>query len=135
MRHSLEVENREFIRVKASLPVEYKFLGRKKDHPDLGVTFQGKTENLSGGGILLKGPLPDPDWVSQLLMQKIAVGVKLSLPGEKIPVVALCRAAWIEGTQKGSGKKKDVYFGLAFREISLKDRDRIFEYVIKDQMP
>ena len=68
-------------------------------------------------------------------MQRIVVGVKLNLPSLEKPVIALCRVAWLEGAKKRAKESAEVLFGLKFREISLKDRDRIFEFIIRDQVP
>jgi hypothetical protein len=92
---------------------------------------RGNVFNLGAGGLLLEGPLPDSTWIPELIKQKIVVGVKLSLPTEAKPIGALCRVAWIDGSKGASDHNQ---FGLAFREISGRDKDAIFEYIIHGLM-
>jgi c-di-GMP-binding flagellar brake protein YcgR len=126
-----DTERRDFIRVRAELPVKYRFLSSE---PGL-VTdevFVGSTSNISGGGLLLVGEIPNADWISALLMERIAVGVSLELPGDPDPVEALTRAGWVEALDE---RARRCSLGLRFKEITREDLDRIFRYVIGAQMP
>ena len=124
-------ERREFVRIRASLAVRFKFLGRSGE--DLtGEVHEGMSQNVGGGGLLLEGKLPDLAWIPDLLMEKIVIGVNLMLPDSPEPVKALCRVAWIEAMEEGSTK---CAIGLMFREITREHKDLIFKYVIKTQMP
>ena len=134
MSYSHKPENREFVRISTELPVEFKFIGDKKVFPNSGGLISGTTPSLSGGGMMVVGPLPDRTWIPRLIMQKIIIGVKFHLPGDDQPVVALCRVVWIKDADTKSEDKNAVRFGLKFKEISFRDRDRIFEYVIHNQM-
>ena len=132
MNYSLKTDKREFIRVEKELPTEYKFLGDEPNFPDMGKMFKGTVNSISGGGMRLIGPLSDRSWIPRFIWQKIIVGVRFLLPGSDEPVAALCRVAWIEDDdEKGSN---NVKFGLIFREISNKDHDRIFDFVIHSYM-
>jgi c-di-GMP-binding flagellar brake protein YcgR len=126
-----DMERREFIRVRAELPVKYRFLSHE---PGL-VTdeiLDGSTNNLSGGGLLLVGEVPNADWITGLLMERIVVGVNLILPGAPEPVKALTRVAWVEALDERAHR---CSLGLKFKEITKEHLDRIFKYVIKAQMP
>ena len=126
-----DLERREFIRVRAELVVKYKFLSHgAQSVPD--EVFEGTTSNLSGGGLLLVGTIPNTDWITGLLMDRIVVGVNLFLPGDAEPVKALTRTAWIEALDE---RAQRCSMGLRFKEITKEHLDRLFKFVIKAQMP
>jgi c-di-GMP-binding flagellar brake protein YcgR len=130
---SFTSEKREFVRVKVSLPVRYKFLSHEiEGTPEAMEIHEGTTNNLSGGGLLLKGRIPRLEWISGMLMEKIAVGVNLYLPKFDLPVKALTRVAWIEGLEEGSQK---CHLGLRFKEIAGDGEDQILQFIIKCSMP
>jgi len=124
-------ERREFIRVCVALPVKYKFLSHEPGFPSDEI-LEGSTDNLSGGGLKLLGPVPNLDWLAGLLSRRIAVGVNIFLPGQARAVKALTRTLWVEGLQK---RAQSCLLGLRFREISREDRERIVQFIIKSQMP
>lgn len=127
-----EQERREFIRVKVEIPVRYKFLAKHRQDAELNTIYEGFTTNLSGGGLLLMGKLPVLAWLADLLMQKMAVGINLYLPLHEAPIKALTRVAWIETIEEQTQR---TAFGLKFREITADDKDKIFRFVIKAQLP
>lgn len=126
-----DLERREFIRVRAELPVKYKFLSHD---PGFGSeqVYDGTTNNLSGGGLLLLGTVPNADWITGLLMERIVIGVNVFLPGGGKPVKALTRTAWIEALDE---KAQQCSLGLKFKEVTKEHLDRIFRFVIKAQIP
>ena len=128
MSENYEIEKREFFRTGIDFPVEYRFLdvGSPEQYPE---TYKGKTENLSGGGLLLSGPIPHKSWVPDLLMGKILVGVKITLT-DSTCLRALAKMAWLE-------RQDDSFclMGLRFREISQKAQDQIIELVLDRHMP
>ena len=111
--------------------MKYKFLSQSANFNSDEV-FDGVTSNLSGGGLLLVGALPNTDWITDLLMERIFMGVNVFLPGTSEPVKALTRTSWIEALDERVHK---VSMGLRFKEISKEHLDRIFQFVIKAQMP
>jgi c-di-GMP-binding flagellar brake protein YcgR len=126
-----DAERREFIRVRAELPVKYKFLSHQPGLvPD--EIFEGTTNNLSGGGLLLVGSIPNTDWITGLLMERIVVGVNVLLPSDPEPVKALTRTAWVEALDERAHR---CSLGLKFKEITKVHLDKIFKFVIKAQMP
>jgi c-di-GMP-binding flagellar brake protein YcgR len=133
MSAGFESERREFVRIRVSLPVRYKFLSRDLDGtPEGDEIHEGSTNNISGGGLLLKARVPHLQWLPDLLMQKMVIGMNLILPHDDMPVKALTRVAWIEALEEGSQKAQ---LGLRFKEISQEDEDRILQYIIRCQMP
>jgi c-di-GMP-binding flagellar brake protein YcgR len=124
-------ERREFIRVRERCRVTYRLLGRDEHNSSL-EPLEGFTENISGGGLKLIGPLPNPDWIAEMLLGRMAVGVTIGLPDGSGPVSALARTAWVEVADR---KKQTFLLGLRFREISREDRERIVQFVIKSQLP
>ena len=132
MDQPYEQERREFVRVKLEVPVRYKFLCRERTEPDFDRVYEGTSWNISGGGLLLAGRIPVYGWIPELLLQKIMVGVNILLPGQDDPIKALAKVAWIESIEEATQR---CGIGLKFREITTHDRDNIFQFVIRSQMP
>jgi c-di-GMP-binding flagellar brake protein YcgR len=128
---SFDPERREFVRVRADLPVRYKFLSQDNAFVSDEV-FEGTTSNISGAGILLVGQMPNSDWITGLLMERIVVGINLFLPGDSDPLKALTRTAWIEALDEHAQR---CSMGLRFKEITKEHLDRLFKFVIRAQMP
>lgn len=130
MSFEYETEKREFVRIKVDIPVRYKFLSRDFELDEDNVR-EGITRNISGSGLLLLGHMPQPEWITPLLMQRIVLGVNILLPMIENPVKALTRVAWIEAIPEGADR---CAMGLKFREITKEGQDEIFRYVIRSQM-
>ena len=128
---SFDPERREFVRVRADLPVKYKFLSQDSALVSEEV-LAGTTSNISGSGILLVGEMPNSDWITGLLMERMVVGINLFLPGDAEPVKALTRTAWIEALDE---QTRRCSMGLRFKEITKEHLDRLFKFVIRAQMP
>ena len=128
---SYESERREFVRIKTNLSVRYKLLSRTGEGIEDKIR-EGTTRNLSGGGLLLMGGLPNIAMIPDLLMEKIVVGVNLILPDAGESVKALTRVAWAEAFEESSEK---CALGLKFKEITKEHQDLIFRFIIKSKMP
>lgn len=124
-----ELEKREFIRPAVSLEVEYRFVYSSdlSRYPQL---YRGRTENISGGGLLLRGEVPCRDLVPDLLMGKVLLALRVFLPGVEEPLLALGRVIWVEGLDEGGGGNLEVLLGVGFREISLRFLDVLIEFVV-----
>ena len=140
-----ERERRGFVRVKAEIPVRYRFLSQDHTFP-AHARLMGAARDLSGGGVLLVGEVPEADWIPGLLTERIFVGVEIDLPAEEgrgegrgegqapapEQIRALARAAWVE---VAPGEPAGRYLmGLRFKEITRDDLDRVFRFVISRQM-
>ena len=133
MEISFFSENRDYLRVRAEVPVRYRFLSNTINHPSLGEMFEGVTQDLSGGGILLKGRVPEQAWIPELLMERITLAVSIYLPDAHEPVKALARVAWLN---TGEGRNEDICdMGLKFREVTREAQDRVFQYILGDLLP
>lgn len=127
MEYSFVRENREFMRIKTEVPVRFRFLSDLVKAPEMRVVHEGATANLSGGGILLVGCVPHEQWIPELLMEKILVGVEIEIPDLEDPIRALTRVAWVETVDVDTMK---CHMGLKFKEITQRSQDRIFQYII-----
>ncbi len=133
MNDQFSKEKREFTRIDAEIPVQYSFMCDYRDEPELDKTYEGKTEDISGGGLLLKGKIPELSWVPELLTNKMKVAVKLQLQEEdKSDINALTRVAWIETIDEFTLESQ---MGLSFTEITNEDQDQIFNLVIQKKAP
>lgn len=132
VEEQFQQERREFVRVKLDVPVRFKFLTKTIADPELDKIYEGVTQNLSGGGLLLHGKLPKLEWIPELLMQKMVIGIQMELPTEAEPIKALTRVTWIETIDENTNR---CAIGLKFKEITLSDKDKIFNFIIKTQLP
>lgn len=132
MTASFEYERRKFIRLPIAVPVRYKFLSREITGEAMDEIHEGVSQNIGAGGLLLRGKLPDPQWLSKLLTKRMFVGINLLLPNSERPIKALCRVIWSSAVE---GEQGVVVMGLEFQEITHKDQDTITQYIIKAQMP
>lgn len=129
----LEPERRDFVRVSADIVVRYRFRHLARKDPDAtDKVLTGATTNLSGGGLLLRGPIPEISIVTQLITGKAMLDVELTLPGDPTPILAKARCAWVETVEEETLR---CHLGLRFTEITPEDKERIFRYVIRVQMP
>jgi hypothetical protein len=124
--------HREFHRVETEIAVRYRFLpaasGVECPGPE---SFEGRTANLSAGGLLLEGRVPDDGIIGDLIMGRVLVGLELGLPGEggERVLKTIGRVAWMEGLEHGL---EGVLIGLHFDEITAEDRERLVEFVIRN---
>jgi c-di-GMP-binding flagellar brake protein YcgR len=132
MTSSFEQERREFVRIKLEIPIRYKFVAPHIKDERLEKIYEGYTSNLSAGGLLLKGPVPDFGWIAELLLGKMVLGVNILLPTEIDPIKSLVRVAWVEALDE---KTKFCTMGIKFKEMTREDQDKIFKFVIRSQMP
>lgn len=124
-------ERRKFVRVNIDLPIQYTFTSLDPRKPIEGDTHTGFTRNISQGGLLLIGRIPNLDWISPLLMSRIVVAVSFELsPDKNDTIKSLCRAAWLETVEE---KSQRAAFGLIFSEISRVDQEKVQQFVIKSQ--
>ncbi len=101
MEISFFCESRDYLRVKANVPVRFRFSGERLEDSALEQEYEGVSRDLSGGGLLLRGPIPDDSWIPDLLMERITIVVQVFLPDAHEPVRARARVAWID-TGKGA---------------------------------
>lgn len=123
-------ERRQFIRVRTAIPVRYKFVtpsGEKVSD----ALYEGSTVNLSSGGLLLLGKLPDPSVLVDLLMQRTWISLNMMLPGDAAPVKAIARAVWAERYDEATGMFPVGYY---FEEIADADKSQIQRHVIRAQI-
>lgn len=125
----LKEERREFERIQEILPVRYRLLSVS----DLAVADsvrEGQTIDINPKGILLRGTLPTLDYIVPLLTQKMLVAVEIKMPRPNTVVKALARVAWVEAVEEADNR---CTMGLAFNEISVEDREKLFEFVVLQQ--
>jgi len=128
---SLEYGRRDFIRLPFAVPVYYNFLSQDVAGAAIERVYEGTSQNIGSGGLLLHAELPDSEWLAPLLMRTMHIGVNLQLPDNPEPVKALCRVAWTSAVDSDD----KIVLGLAFQEIARDDRDIVTRYIIKAQMP
>ncbi|MBI2194425.1 MAG: PilZ domain-containing protein [Planctomycetes bacterium] len=125
----LEEERREFDRIQEIMPVRYRLLS-VSDIPLADGVRDGQTIDINPKGILLSGTLPSLDLVVPLLTQKVLLSLEIRLPKPQTVVKALARVAWVEAVDEA---RKQCTMGLAFNEIALEDREKLFEFLVLQQ--
>ncbi|MCD6404943.1 MAG: PilZ domain-containing protein [Planctomycetes bacterium] len=123
-------EHRKFVRINLSLRVKYRFISTGPDFAEERV-YEGQTNNIGGGGLLLTGQVPSVDWITELLMEKVLLALTVDLP-EGPPVQAIARVAWLEAIDQNT---EVCQLGLTFKEITGENRDRILDFVITAHAP
>ena len=126
-----ESEKREFVRVGVAVPVKFRLISQSPEVTVPDDYIDGETANVGAGGILLVGPIPRGELITELLVQKVIVGVRIFLPGEGNPVEALARVAWLEAIDEEQNK---CSLGLAFKEITSEAQDALFRFVIGSRL-
>jgi len=132
MTAQFEFEKRQFIRLPMAVPVRYKFLSREKTSPEMDSVREGVSQNIGAGGLLMRGKLPDTDWLGLLLTRRMFVGVNILLPNSERPIKALCRVIWSSAVEEDQDQ---IVMGLEFQESTHADQDQITQYIIRAQMP
>ena len=132
MTTTFDFEKRQFIRLPMAVPVRYKYLSREMRGQEMETVHEGLSQNVGAGGLLLRGKIPEANWLSKLLTRKMFVGINVMLPSSDRPVKALCRVIWCSAIEDD---KNVVVMGLEFQEVTNKDRDLITQYIIRAQMP
>lgn len=82
--------------------------------------------------MLLESRLPRMDLVTDLLTGRQGIDVELLLPGDPVPIRASGRVAWVETVEEATLR---CHLGVRFLAIEPADKERIFRYVIRVQMP
>jgi c-di-GMP-binding flagellar brake protein YcgR len=127
----MESERREFTRLRSRIGVRFKYLTSSLQHSDLERVYEGTTTNLSIGGLLLAGPLPQLDWIKELLLGRMSIGVNLQIPKGVEPLKALARLTWIESFEDGSMATR---MGLKFQEMPAEHRRALSEFLVREAM-
>lgn len=129
---SYDQEKREYIRVGLQIPVRYKFICQHITGPMVEKIYSGSSNNISPGGLLLAGEIPDFNWIPDLLLHKIIMGVNFLLPNGENVIKALARVAWIGALEE---QTRLAQMGLKFKELTTEDKDQIMRFVIRSQLP
>lgn len=122
-------DRRGFYRLEKSLIVTYRFVGNGGTDSQFKKVCKGKTKNISTTGILLIGAMPKPEWISDLLTQKIIVALSINMPGKGKAIKAIGRLAWLDVTLSEEDAQYEM--GIFFKEISEDDKERIVRFIIE----
>ena len=126
---NFESDRRDFPRLRRSIPVRYKFLSSTVKEDALERVCEGSTQDLSIGGMLLTGPVSRLEWVKDLLIGRMDIGVNLQLPGNDVPVKALGRVAWLEAAD---AEAMSMRIGLRFLDMPPDHRRVLSDFLMKE---
>ncbi len=119
-------ERRRYYRLTFELDVRYKFVSQmieiKQDK-----FYEGKSNNISVGGLLLKGIIPNPEYISRMFLNEIAILTYIFLPRLTEPIKALASLRHIEILDKNI----NLYnMGIEFTEITNESKNILSEFII-----
>ncbi len=123
-----ESDRREFPRLRCKLLIRYKMLSTAVQDPGMDQVFEGTTTNLSMGGLLLTGPIPNLDWVKDLLLGRINVGLNFLLPGQEVPAKALAKISWLEAKDE---EAMSFRIGLRIVDMPADHRRTLSEFLMQ----
>ncbi len=125
---------RERTLVKLRTPIEgrFKFLSKTRQDVEQDQVYEGTVPAISAQGCLMAGKIPRLDWLPDLLTHKMMLGLNLLLPNDPDPIKALGEVGWIEKIEEETGR---CQIGVTFKDIQPADRNRIFAYQVKAQLP
>ncbi|MBI3722868.1 PilZ domain-containing protein [bacterium] len=110
-----------------NLEVRYKFLSKLPGWKSSEV-YTGKIINLSKGGALFMGTVPDTSWLPKLGEGSILLGMNVIAPGYK-PVKALASLRWTRATEP------QLYeLGVQFEQLEPEHRTTLDRFLISHQI-
>jgi len=124
-----ESDRRSFPRVRKAVPVRFKFLSSSVKDPEIEAVYEGSTQDLSLGGLLLLGPVPRMEWLKDLLLGHIQIGINLALPTSFTTVKALTRLSWIEARDPDA---LTFRMGLRVVDIPSDSRSALSDFLSKE---
>lgn len=122
-------------RVSDNLEVRYKFLSHLENF-QCETVFAGVVLNLSKGGCLFVGPIPEPSWLPQLGQGLVLIGMNIMIP-ESRPVKALASLRWtrpgptIMAQRFGSPAYE---LGVQFEQVDAAHRNKLEKFLIGHQL-
>jgi c-di-GMP-binding flagellar brake protein YcgR len=124
----LRRESRVRIGEARRITAKYKFLSSINEYQCEDI-FEGTVVDLSRGGALLEGVIPDPTWIPGLLDGQIQVGMFIYIP-QSDPVKVLGTMRWSRPVE-GTLPEENLYaIGLRFEEISDDHKKNLSKFLI-----
>ncbi|MCE9583086.1 MAG: PilZ domain-containing protein [Planctomycetes bacterium] len=123
---------RALVKLRTPLEVRFKFLSKTRQEAEQEQVYEGTAPAISAQGCLLAGKIPKFDWLTDLLTQKMMLGINLLLPHDPDPIKVLGEVGWIERIDEATGR---CQIGVTFKDIQAADRSKIFAHQVKAQLP
>ena len=103
------VDKRVFFRLPLEMPVRFRLENATNE-----VWREGKTANLSSGGMLLQTARLEPEEKDRIVGDQVSVLVELALPGVSVPLRTLAQAMWAEDPD---GPEDMTRIGFRFKDL------------------
>lgn len=115
-----------------NLDVHYKFLSHAEDY-QCDTIFKGVVANLSKGGALFVGPIPGPEWLTQLDTGSVLIGLNIMAPDDRIKALSSLR--WTRPVEAAEfGLEGPCYeLGVHFEQIDPLHRNTLSKFLIGHQ--
>jgi c-di-GMP-binding flagellar brake protein YcgR len=121
-------KRRRFTRVNVELSVAYAFISSSGNNIS-DQTFHGTSRDISGGGCLLEGTIPNLEWIPDLLLERIKLKADIVFPQDDTRLHTEGKVAWIDPRDPG---EETFQLGLEFEELNDDERKQIVEFVIRE---
>ncbi len=119
-------ERRRYYRINCELDVRYKFVSQyieiKQDK-----FLETKSSNISVGGILIKGIIPDLNYIPHMFLNEIIILLYIFLPRAAEPLKALASLRHLEIVDKSINL---FNMGLEFTEITSESKNILSEFIL-----
>jgi len=128
---SMPVNKRKHLRWPVDIAVKYKFISKDVQDSALSKIYDGATRDVSRGGMLLMGALPNASCLADLLTNKILIGLNFYMPTDSVLIKTLSQVVWIKAVDT---RTLSHTIGLKFTGISPEDSERIWKYIVHLQI-
>ncbi len=119
-------ERRKYYRINCELDIRYKYVSQFTDIKE--AKFQEtKSDNVSVGGILFCGVIPDFNYIPKMFLNEISVLIYMFLPRQTEALKALSVLKHLEILNKDI---KLFRMGVEFVEISSEHKNILSEFIL-----
>ncbi len=125
---NLRRESRIRVKDARRIDAKYKFLSNEDEFQSDAV-FEGVVADLSRGGALLEGTIPDASWIPSMLDGRIKIGLFLFIPQSE-PVKVLGTMRWARPVEGSAPEENLCAMGLKFEEISEDHKKNLSKFLI-----
>jgi c-di-GMP-binding flagellar brake protein YcgR len=119
-------ERRRYYRINCELDIRYKFISQCVEIKHTNF-FEGKSSNISVGGILIKGIIPELSYLPSLFLNEINVIVYIFLPRSSDAIKAIACVRHLEIIDRSLNL---FNIGLEFTEISSESKNILSQFIL-----
>ncbi|MDC3378721.1 PilZ domain-containing protein [Planctomycetota bacterium] len=115
-----------------NIEVRYKFLSHLDDF-QCDRIFRGSISNLSKGGALFTGPIPDSSWLPKLGTGQVLIGMNVMIPDGR-PIKCLASLRWTRPGEFVPDGEGSYELGVQFEQLEPEHRNALSKFLIGYQI-